>query len=46
MTQVQEYLAWQLISGYLSDYDIREIVDKYDFYMIPFVNPDGEFATH
>ncbi|WAO95304.1 Peptidase-M14 domain-containing protein [Fusarium falciforme] len=42
---VQEYLAWQLISGYLSDYDIREIVDKYDFYMIPFVNPDGFVYT-
>ncbi|RSL55708.1 hypothetical protein CEP54_009232 [Fusarium duplospermum] len=42
---VQEYLAWQLISGYLSDYEIRELVDKYDFYMIPFVNPDGFVYT-
>ncbi|UPL02011.1 hypothetical protein LCI18_012945 [Fusarium solani-melongenae] len=42
---VQEYLAWQLISGYLSDHGIREIVDKYDFYMIPFVNPDGFVYT-
>ncbi|KAM5356717.1 hypothetical protein ACJ41O_003363 [Fusarium nematophilum] len=39
---VEEYLAWQLISGYLNnDAEIRAIVDKYDFYFIPFVNPDG-----
>ncbi|KAM0429803.1 hypothetical protein ACHAPT_006409 [Fusarium lateritium] len=43
---VQEYLAWELISGYLGgDYGVRKIVDKYDFYMIPFVNPDGFVYT-
>ncbi|KAJ4157106.1 hypothetical protein NW754_008748 [Fusarium falciforme] len=41
----REWIAAPLISGYLSDYDIREIVDKYDFYMIPFVNPDGFVYT-
>ncbi|KAH7127416.1 zinc carboxypeptidase A [Dactylonectria macrodidyma] len=43
---VEEYHAWQLINGYLTnDTQITAIVDSYDFYFIPFVNPDGFVYT-
>ncbi|KAH6971043.1 zinc carboxypeptidase [Ilyonectria sp. MPI-CAGE-AT-0026] len=43
---VEEYQAWQLINGYLTnDSQVKAIVDSYDFYFIPFVNPDGFVYT-
>ncbi|KAF7557160.1 hypothetical protein G7Z17_g875 [Cylindrodendrum hubeiense] len=43
---VEEYHAWQLINGYLTnDTQITAIVDSYDFYFIPFSNPDGFVYT-
>lgn len=36
-----EYLAYQLIDGYGKDDLITSFLDDYDFYLIPFVNPDG-----
>ncbi|KAH6884566.1 zinc carboxypeptidase [Thelonectria olida] len=43
---VEEYIAWQLINGYLTnDTTVTAIVDSYDFYFIPFANPDGFVYT-
>ena len=41
--QVTEYLTYKLVTGYSAgDKDVRTVLDKYDFYIIPIVNPDGE----
>ncbi|KAK6501863.1 hypothetical protein TWF481_009682 [Arthrobotrys musiformis] len=41
-TMVVEYLIFGLITGYNSKNDqVRSILDKYDFFIIPVVNPDG-----
>ncbi|KAI1170705.1 hypothetical protein F4777DRAFT_583655 [Nemania sp. FL0916] len=41
-TAVTEYLAYKLATGYGSgDKDALAALDKYDFYIIPIVNPDG-----
>ncbi|KAK5171017.1 uncharacterized protein LTR77_004161 [Saxophila tyrrhenica] len=42
-----EYIAYQLIEGYggckgsKPDAEVQSLLDTYDFYLIPFVNPDG-----
>jgi len=36
-----EYFAWQLLTKSASDASIKAIVDKFDFYITPIVNPDG-----
>ena len=41
-SQVIEYLTYQLINGYTTDEVTQYILDSYDFYIIPFVNPDGK----
>jgi murein tripeptide amidase MpaA len=39
---VIEYLAYQLIDGYKSgDVNVTSFLDYYDFYLVPFHNPDG-----
>lgn len=40
-----EYLAYQLIDGYGKDDLVTSFLDDYDFYLIPFVNPDGFVYT-
>lgn len=40
--QVVEYIAFELLSNYGKDNEIKEIVDTQDFYIFPVVNPDGE----
>ncbi|KAJ8132919.1 hypothetical protein O1611_g705 [Lasiodiplodia mahajangana] len=41
-TATAEYLAYKLVTEYnAGDEDARAVVDKYDFYIIPIVNPDG-----
>ncbi|CAI6262776.1 unnamed protein product [Periconia digitata] len=40
-TMTTEYLAWQLLTKYGSDATIKAMVDKFDYYIIPIVNPDG-----
>ena len=40
-TMVVEYFAWNLLSNYTTSAPIKALVDKYDFYLIPVVNPDG-----
>lgn len=39
--QTTEYLAYSLLSQYASSGTIKSLVDKYDFYIFPVVNPDG-----
>ncbi|UKZ88823.1 uncharacterized protein TrAFT101_004557 [Trichoderma asperellum] len=42
-TLVIEYWAWQLIDGYKSrDSDITKVLNYYDFWLVPFHNPDGK----
>ncbi|KAH8708642.1 hypothetical protein GQ44DRAFT_752695 [Phaeosphaeriaceae sp. PMI808] len=36
-----EYFAWQLLTKYASDANVKALVDKFDFYITPIVNPDG-----
>lgn len=41
--KVIEYLAYQLIDGYKSgDGNVTAFLDHYDFYIVPFHNPDGK----
>ena len=41
-TMVIEYLAYQLIDGYKSgNANVTAFLDHYDFYLVPFHNPDG-----
>ena len=39
--KVVEYKAYNLLSNYASNSEIRGLVNKYDFYIFPVVNPDG-----
>jgi len=38
---VVEYLAYQLLNNYANSTTIKSYVDKYDFHILPVVNPDG-----
>jgi len=43
---VIEYLAYQLIDGYKKgDANVTTFLDYYDFYLVPFHNPDGFLYT-
>ncbi|CAI6312623.1 unnamed protein product [Periconia digitata] len=45
-TAVIEYLAYQLVDGYLKDdADVVSYLNNYDFYLVPFHNPDGFVYT-
>ena len=44
-TMTTEYFAWQLLTKYASDANIKAVVDKFDFYIMPIVNPDGFVYT-
>lgn len=35
-------MAYQLLTKYSSDSAVKAIVDKFDFYITPVVNPDGK----
>lgn len=40
--QVVEYLTYQLIDGYKNgDKNVTSFFDDYEFWIIPFHNPDG-----
>ena len=39
--QTVEYFAYSLLSGYASNAEIKGLLNKYDFYIFPVVNPDG-----
>lgn len=40
-TMTTEYMAYQLLTKYATDPRVKAVVDKYDFYITPIVNPDG-----
>ena len=40
--QVVEYFAYSFLNSYATNVQIRNIVDRYDFYIFPVVNPDGK----
>lgn len=45
--KVVEYIAKQLVDGYKAgDNETKSFLDKYDFYMFPIVNPDGESLSN
>ncbi|KAK3953392.1 hypothetical protein QBC32DRAFT_234781 [Pseudoneurospora amorphoporcata] len=44
-TMVAEYQAWYLLNNYGSDATVKSLVDKYEFYIFPIVNPDGFIFT-
>ncbi|KAF3932341.1 hypothetical protein ABW20_dc0100494 [Dactylellina cionopaga] len=45
-TMTVEYLTYGLITGYNSNStQVQSILDKYDFYILPVVNPDGFVYT-
>ncbi|KLU82227.1 hypothetical protein MAPG_01302 [Magnaporthiopsis poae ATCC 64411] len=44
-TMTTEYFAWQLLTKYNSDASVKALVDKFDFYITPIVNPDGFVYT-
>jgi hypothetical protein len=36
-------MAYQLLTDYGNSTEIKGYVDKYDFYIFPVVNPDGDY---
>lgn len=41
------YIAIELINGYNNgDPEIKPLVEKFDFYIVPVANPDGYEYTH
>jgi carboxypeptidase A4 len=45
-TMVVEYMAYNLLTNYAKSSEIKGFIDKYDFYLFPVVNPDGEIHSH
>ncbi|KAK1752048.1 putative carboxypeptidase precursor [Echria macrotheca] len=43
--KVVEYITYKLLVDYSTDTAVKAILDKYDFYILPFVNPDGFVYT-
>ncbi|KAI4225539.1 MAG: hypothetical protein L6R36_003845 [Xanthoria steineri] len=44
-TMVTEYFAYSFLSGFSSDTGVRTLLNKYDYYIFPVVNPDGFVYT-
>ncbi|KAI1739922.1 hypothetical protein F4680DRAFT_458916 [Xylaria scruposa] len=40
-----EYITYQLINNYNNDTAVKAVLDNYDFYILPIVNPDGFVYT-
>ncbi|CEJ89619.1 hypothetical protein VHEMI05454 [[Torrubiella] hemipterigena] len=40
-----EWIAEQFLSQYESNAKVKAVMDKYDVYIVPVVNPDGKQAT-
>jgi murein tripeptide amidase MpaA len=38
-------MAYQLLTKYATDTATKALVDKFDYYIIPVLNPDGELPT-
>jgi uncharacterized protein YneR len=43
---VVEYLTLQLLTGYGQDDAVTEFINNYDFWVFPFVNPDGMWSSY
>ncbi|KAK3352411.1 zinc carboxypeptidase [Lasiosphaeria hispida] len=43
--KVVEYISYNLLVQYSNNTAVKAILDSYDFYIIPFVNPDGFVYT-
>ncbi|CAP65163.1 uncharacterized protein PODANS_5_7330 [Podospora anserina S mat+] len=43
--KVVEYITYHLLTQYATDAAVRAIRDKFDFYILPVVNPDGFVYT-
>lgn len=41
-SMVSEYITYSLLEGYAGDEEVKNILDTYDFYVFPVVNPDGK----
>lgn len=39
--QMVEYTAYALLTNYSANAGVRQLIDDYDFYLFPIVNPDG-----
>ncbi|KAI0802253.1 hypothetical protein GGR55DRAFT_457775 [Xylaria sp. FL0064] len=44
-SMVVEYILYQIVTGYESDELVQKVLDNYDFYVLPIVNPDGFVYT-
>ncbi|KAI1175812.1 hypothetical protein F4777DRAFT_548686 [Nemania sp. FL0916] len=44
-SMVVEYILYQIVTGYASDPLVQKVLDNYDFYVLPVVNPDGFVYT-
>ncbi|KAL8677645.1 MAG: hypothetical protein Q9186_005951 [Xanthomendoza sp. 1 TL-2023] len=44
-TMVTEYFAYSFLTGFASDADVQNLLNKYDYYIFPVVNPDGFVYT-
>ncbi|KAI1170153.1 hypothetical protein F4777DRAFT_584193 [Nemania sp. FL0916] len=44
-TMTVEYITYQLINNYNNDTATKTVLDNYDFYILPVVNPDGFVYT-
>ncbi|CRK35371.1 hypothetical protein BN1723_004128 [Verticillium longisporum] len=44
-TMTTEYMAYQLLTKYATDTGVKAAVDKFDYYIIPVLNPDGFVYT-
>ncbi|KAL8752131.1 MAG: hypothetical protein Q9199_005962 [Rusavskia elegans] len=44
-TMVTEYFAYSFLSGLTSNSSVRALLNKYDYYIFPVVNPDGFVYT-
>lgn len=41
-----EFITYQMIAEYKrGNRDVQRVLDEYDFYIVPFVNPDGFVFT-
>ncbi|KAI4267089.1 MAG: hypothetical protein LQ337_008527, partial [Flavoplaca oasis] len=40
-TMVTEFFAYSFLSGFASNNSVRTLLNKYDYYIFPVVNPDG-----
>ncbi len=38
-------MAYSLLKNYANDTEVKGFVDSYDFYIFPFINPDGIAAS-